>query len=92
VSHAFLIAKEASHATSVTDEIFIPTTGPIERLGGMERFLKYVASGFQERGYGVRVFHTENTGPEPFTSFSRIGAISERMNSLFPVGSGAMNA
>jgi glycosyltransferase involved in cell wall biosynthesis len=30
----------------------------------MERFLQYVASGFQERGYGVRVFHTENSCPE----------------------------
>jgi glycosyltransferase involved in cell wall biosynthesis len=30
----------------------------------MERFLQYVATGFQERGYGVRVFHSENTGPE----------------------------
>ncbi len=48
----------------MADEIFILTTGPIERLGGMERFLQYVASGFQERGYGVRVFHSENTGPE----------------------------
>ena len=45
------------------DEVFILTTGPIEGLGGMERFLQYVASGFQERGYGVRVFHPENTGP-----------------------------
>jgi len=48
----------------VTDEIFILTTGPIESLGGMERFLQYVRSGFQERGYGVRVFHAQNTGPE----------------------------
>ena len=48
----------------MADEIFILTTGPIERLGGMERFLQYVASGFQERGYGVRVFHAQNTGPE----------------------------
>jgi len=46
------------------DEIFILTTGPIEGLGGMERFLQYVARGFEERGYGVRVFHSENTGPE----------------------------
>jgi glycosyltransferase involved in cell wall biosynthesis len=46
------------------DEVFILTTGPIERLGGMERFLQYVVSGFQERGYAVRVFHAENTGPE----------------------------
>jgi len=30
----------------------------------MERFLQYVASGFQERGYGVRVFHAENSSPE----------------------------
>jgi len=48
----------------LADEIFILTTGPIDRLGGMERFLQYVASGFEERGYGVRVFHPENTGPE----------------------------
>jgi len=30
----------------------------------MERFLQNVAAGFQERGYGVRVFHVENTVPE----------------------------
>lgn len=30
----------------------------------MERFLQYVAAGFQERGYGVRVFHVENTMPK----------------------------
>jgi len=46
------------------DEIFILTTGPIERLGGMERFLQYVDSGLRERGYGVRLFHTENSCPE----------------------------
>lgn len=46
------------------EEIFILTPGPIERLGGMERFLQYVASGFQERGYSVRVFHAENSCPE----------------------------
>jgi glycosyltransferase involved in cell wall biosynthesis len=45
------------------DEVFILTPGPIERLGGMERFLQYVARGFEERGFGVRVFHSENTGP-----------------------------
>ena len=46
------------------DEIFILTTGPIEALGGMERFLQYVAVGFEQRGYRVRVFHAQNTGPE----------------------------
>ena len=46
------------------DEIFILTTGPIDRLGGMERFLQYLASGFEKRGYGVRVFHPENACPE----------------------------
>jgi len=30
----------------------------------MERFLQYVASGFEERGYRVRVFHAENSCPE----------------------------
>jgi len=48
----------------LADEIFILTTGPIDRLGGMERFLQYVAGGFEKRGYGVRVFHTENICPE----------------------------
>jgi glycosyltransferase involved in cell wall biosynthesis len=48
----------------VRNEIFILTTGPIEELGGMERFLQYLATGFQERGYGVRVFHAENSCPE----------------------------
>ena len=46
------------------NQIFILTTGPIDALGGMERFLQYLSKGFQERGYGVRVFHTQNTGPE----------------------------
>ena len=45
------------------DEVFILSTGPIDRLGGMERFLQYLASGFEQRGFGVRVFHCENTGP-----------------------------
>jgi glycosyltransferase involved in cell wall biosynthesis len=54
----------------LADEIYILTTGPIEALGGMERFLQYVASGFQERGYGVRVFHPENTGPERWRHLS----------------------
>lgn len=48
----------------MTDEIFILTTGPIERLGGMERFLQYVSAGFKERGYAVRVFHSENSCPK----------------------------
>jgi len=48
----------------LADEIFILTTGPVNRLGGMERFLQYVAGGFERRGYGVRVFHTENACPE----------------------------
>lgn len=46
------------------DEIFILANGPLDRLGGVERFLQYVATGFQERGYGVRVFHAENSSPE----------------------------
>ena len=45
-------------------EIFILTPSPIEQLGGMEGFLQYVASGFEERGYKVRVFHAENSCPE----------------------------
>jgi glycosyltransferase involved in cell wall biosynthesis len=30
----------------------------------MERFLQYASTGFKERGYAVRVFHSENTGPK----------------------------
>jgi glycosyltransferase involved in cell wall biosynthesis len=48
----------------LTDEVFILTTGPIERLGGMERFLQYVSAGFEQRGFRIRVFHVENTVPE----------------------------
>ncbi len=48
----------------MADEVFILTTGPIEALGGMERFLQYLAKGFEERGYRVRVFHSQNTTPE----------------------------
>jgi len=51
-------------AAKFVKEIFILTTGPIDRLGGMERCLQYAAAGFQQRGYGVRVFHVENTVPE----------------------------
>ena len=50
--------------TPLRDEVFILSTVPIDRLGGMERFLQYVAAGFQERGYGIRVFHVENACPE----------------------------
>ena len=32
----------------------------------MERFLQYLAAGFEQRGFGVRVFHIENTVPEPW--------------------------
>jgi glycosyltransferase involved in cell wall biosynthesis len=48
---------------SQRDEIFILTVEPTDRLGGVERFLQYVARGFEERGYGVRVFHIENSCP-----------------------------
>ena len=45
-------------------EVFILSPAPLERLGGMERFLQYMASGFEERGYKVRSFHAENCCPE----------------------------
>ena len=61
---AVATSPEAKRLTPLRDEIFILTNGPIERMGGVERFLQYVASGFQERGYGVRVFHAENSSPE----------------------------
>ena len=44
----------------MTDKILFPSTNPIERLGGMERFLEYVAVGFQKRVYGVQVFHRKS--------------------------------
>ena len=46
------------------NQIFILTTGPIDALGGMERFLQHLTRGFQERGYEVCVFHSQNTSPE----------------------------
>jgi glycosyltransferase involved in cell wall biosynthesis len=48
----------------VREEVFILTTEPIESLGGMERFLNYVAAGFRERGLEVRVFHAQNSCPD----------------------------
>jgi glycosyltransferase involved in cell wall biosynthesis len=57
-------SEDASRSIPLRDEIFILTNGPLERLGGVERFLQYVANGFKERGYGVRVFHAENSCPE----------------------------
>lgn len=44
-------------------EVFILTTEPPERPGGVERFVGYVVSGLRERGYNVRVFHRENCVP-----------------------------
>jgi glycosyltransferase involved in cell wall biosynthesis len=77
------------------DEIFILTTGPIERLGGMERFLQYVASGFEERGYGVRVFHTGNTGPEGWrhrTSSNRLDRLLASALDGYYIGRAAKEA
>jgi len=66
----------------LANEIFILTTSPIERLGGMERFLQYVARGFQERGYGVRVFHAENSCPERWQHSS----VDNKLQSLVASG------
>ena len=66
----------------MADEIFILNSGPIERLGGMERFLQYVASGFQARGYGVRVFHAENSCPNRWQRAS----INNKLQSLVMSG------
>jgi glycosyltransferase involved in cell wall biosynthesis len=66
----------------LADEIFILNSGPIERLGGMERFLQYVASGFQARGYGVRVFHAENSCPNRWQRAS----INNKLQSLVMSG------
>ena len=44
-------------------EVFILTTEPPERPGGMERFVSYLVAGLKERGYGVRIFHRENCAP-----------------------------
>jgi glycosyltransferase involved in cell wall biosynthesis len=66
----------------LANEIFILNSGPIERLGGMERFLQYVASGFQERGYGVRVFHAENSCPKRWQHAS----VDNKLQSLVTSG------
>ena len=50
VAYPFLRIKVQGEATELINEVFILTTGPIERLGGMERFLQYVSAGFEERG------------------------------------------
>jgi len=59
-----LRATLRNEATKLVKEIFVLTTGPIERLGRIERFLQYVAAGFQRQGYGVRIFHVENSVPK----------------------------
>jgi glycosyltransferase involved in cell wall biosynthesis len=48
----------------------------------MERFLQYVASGFKDRGYGVRVFHAENSCPERWQHVNR----ENRVQSLLASG------
>jgi glycosyltransferase involved in cell wall biosynthesis len=52
----------------MTPEVFILTPEPPERLGGMERFVGYLAAGLKERGYAVRVFHRENCIPHRWRS------------------------
>lgn len=79
----------------MADEIFILNSGPIERLGGMERFLQYLASGFQERGYGVRVFHAENSCPERWQRASVDNKLQSLMTSVlhgYYIGKAAKSA
>ena len=76
------IIQQERLLTDLTDEIFILNSGPIERLGGMERFLQYVASGFQERGFKVRVFHAENSCPRRWQHTS----VNNKALSLFTSG------
>jgi len=46
-------------------EVFILTSGPLEGLGGVERFLSYVVAGFRQSGMTVNVFHPQRCAP-PF--------------------------
>jgi glycosyltransferase involved in cell wall biosynthesis len=48
----------------------------------MERFLQYLASGFQERGYKVRVFHAENSCPE----YWQHASVSNKLQALLTSG------
>ena len=48
----------------------------------MERFLQYVASGFEERGYRVHVFHAENSCPERW----RHASVDNKLQSLVTSG------
>ncbi|MFA0749854.1 MAG: hypothetical protein SLRJCFUN_000257 [Candidatus Fervidibacter sp.] len=47
----------------MTPEIFILTTEPPERPGGMERFVSTFMAIAQKNGHAVRVFHRENCAP-----------------------------
>lgn len=47
----------------------------------MERFLQYLASGFKERGYGVRVFHAGNSCPERWQHTSTDNKLKSFLNS-----------
>ena len=47
-------------------EIFILSSETPEQLGGLEACVREQVRGFQKLGYGVRVFHRKNSGPDVF--------------------------
>ena len=51
-------------------EVFILTTEPPEALGGMETFIREQVSGFEQRGYRVRMFHRRNSAVGAFLTKS----------------------
>ena len=44
--------------------MFLLSSAPVEGTGGVERLLRNLIQGLQERGYGVRVFDPGNCGPQ----------------------------
>ena len=45
-------------------EVFILSAAPLNGTGGVERLLRYLVAGLEERGFAVRVFDSSNSGPE----------------------------
>jgi len=45
-------------------EVFILSAAPLHGTGGVERLLRYLVAGLEERGFAVRVFDSGNAGPE----------------------------
>jgi glycosyltransferase involved in cell wall biosynthesis len=45
-------------------EVFVLSSAPLTGTGGVERLFRYIIQGLLDRGYRVRVFDSENSGPQ----------------------------